>query len=152
MEESSFTEVELAARARVAPERVGRLVELGILRPGGGEAPFGLGDVRRVRLVDACAQAGLPLEGIGAAIAEGRLSLAFLDLLSIAGQPLTELTYAQLCGELGLPMELVRRVHEASGLGRPQPDDPIHPLDRDLLGSAQLGRMLGLDEIGRAHV
>jgi hypothetical protein len=40
-------------------------------------------------------------------------------------------------------MELVRRVHEASGLGRPQPDDPIHPLDRDLLGAAQLGRMLG---------
>ena len=28
MEEPSFTEVELAARARVAPERVGRLVEL----------------------------------------------------------------------------------------------------------------------------
>jgi adenylate cyclase len=146
MEEPSFTEVELAARARVAPERVGRLVELGILRPADGEGRYGLGDVRRVRLVDACAQAGLPLEGIGAAIAEGRLSLAFLDLLSIAGQPLTELTYAQLCGELGLPMELVRRVHEASGLGRPQPDDPIHPLDRDLLGSAQLGRMLGLDD------
>jgi class 3 adenylate cyclase len=102
--------------------------------------------VRRVRLVDACAQAGLPLEGIGAAIAQGRLSLAFLDRLSIAGQPLTELTYAQLCGEQGLPMELVRRVHEASGLGRPQPDDPVHPLDRDLLGSARLGRMLGLDD------
>ena len=146
MEQSSFTEAELAARARVAPELVGRLVELGILRPADGPAPYGPGDVRRVRLVEACAQAGLPLEGIGAAIAEGRLSLAFLDLLSIAGQPLTELTYDQLCREQGLSMELVRRVHEASGLGRPQPDDPIHPLDRDLLGSAQLGRMLGLDD------
>jgi class 3 adenylate cyclase len=57
MDESSFTEVELAARARVAPERVGRLVELGILRPADGEGRYGLGDVRRVRLVDACAQA-----------------------------------------------------------------------------------------------
>jgi len=65
MEEPSFTEVELAARARVAPERVGRLVELGILRPADGEGRYGLGDVRRVRLVDACAQAGLPLEGSG---------------------------------------------------------------------------------------
>jgi adenylate cyclase len=146
MEETSFSGVELAGRARVAPEVVARLVELGILRPGPGAAPFGLGDVRRVRLVDACAQAGLPLEGIGAAIAEGRLSLAFLDLLSLAGRPGTGTTYAELCAEQDLPMALVQRVHEASGLGRPQPDDPIHPLDRDLLGSAQLGRMLGLDD------
>jgi adenylate cyclase len=143
MEKSSFTEAELAGRARVAPELVGRLVGLGILAPGDGEAPYGLGDVRRVRLVDACERAGLSLEGIAAAIADGRLSLAFLDLLSLAGRPLTDTTYAQLCAQEGLPMELVQRVHEASGLGRPQPDDPIHPLDRDLLGSAQLGRMLG---------
>ena len=84
MEEASFTEAELAARARVVPELVGRLVELGILGPVDGPAPYGLGDVRRVRLVDACAQAGLPLEGIGAAIASGRLSLAFRDLLGSA--------------------------------------------------------------------
>ena len=142
MEESSFTGAELAARARVAPELVERLVELGILGP----APYGLGDVRRARLVAACERAGLPLEGIGAAIADGRLSLAFLDLLSLAGRALTGTTYAQLCAQEGLRMELVQRVHEASGLGRPQPDDPIHPLDRDLLASAQLGRMLGLDD------
>jgi hypothetical protein len=37
MEESSFTEAELAARARVASELVGRLVELGILPPTDGE-------------------------------------------------------------------------------------------------------------------
>ena len=146
MEETSFSEAELAGRARVDPALVGRLVELGILRPGDGEAPYGPGDVRRVRLVAACESAGLSLEGIGAAIAGGRLSLAFLDLLSLAGRPLSGTTYAELCGEQNLPMALVQRVHEASGLGRPQPGDPIHPLDRDLLGSAQLGRMLGLDD------
>ena len=146
MEETAYSGAELAARARVGPELVERLVELGILRAGDGEAPYGLGDVRRVRLVAACAQAGLSLEGIGEAITDGRLSLAFLDLMSIAGRPLTGTTYAELCDEQALPMELVQRVHEASGLGRPQPDDPIHPLDRDLLGSAQLGRMLGLDD------
>ena len=146
MEETSFSEAELAGRARVDPALVGRLVELGILRAGDGEAPYGLGDVRRVRLVAACESAGLSAVGIGAAIAGGRLSLAFLDLLSLAGRPLTGTTYAELCGEQDLPMALVQRVHEASGLGRPQPGDPIHPLDRDLLGSAQLGRMLGLDD------
>jgi hypothetical protein len=146
MEESSFTGVELARRARVAPELVGRLVELGILTPGDGEAPYGMGDVRRARLVAACKRAGLSLEGIGEAIAGGRLSLAFLDLVSIAGTPLTGTTYEELCTQQGLPMGLVQRIHEASGLGRPQPHDPVHPLDRDLLGSAQLGRMLGLDD------
>jgi len=65
MEQASFTEAELAARARVAPELVGRLVELGILRPGDTGAPYRPGDVRRVRLLEACAQAGLPLEGSG---------------------------------------------------------------------------------------
>jgi adenylate cyclase len=146
MEERSYSGAGLAARARVGPELIGRLVELGILRPAAGERPFGLGDVRRVRLVDACERAGLSLRGIGEAIAGGRLSLAFLDLMSIAGRPLTGTTYKELCAEQALPMELVQRVHEASGLGRPQPDDPIHPLDRDLLGTAQLGRMLRLDD------
>jgi adenylate cyclase len=99
-----------------------------------------------VRLADACERAGLSLEGIGAAIADGRLSLAFLDLVRLAGRPLTGTTYAQLCDRERLPMELVQRVHEASGLGRPQPDDPVHPLDQDLLGAARLGRTLGLDD------
>jgi adenylate cyclase len=146
MEESSFTGAELAARARVGPELVDRLVELGILAPAGGEAAYGLGDVRRVRLADACRRAGLSLEGIGEAIAAGRLSFAFLDLVSLAGRPLTGTTYEQLCAELELPMALVQRIHEASGLGRPQPDDPIHSLDRDLLASTRLGRALGLDD------
>ena len=41
MEQASFTEAELAARARVAPALVGRLVELGILRapPTGSAGP-----------------------------------------------------------------------------------------------------------------
>ena len=142
MEETSFSGEELAARARVDPELIGRLAELGIL----GAPPYGLGDVRRVRLADACRQAGLSLEGIGQAIAAGRLSFAFLDLVSLAGRPRTGTTYEQLCAELELPMALVQRIHEASGLGRPRPADPIHSLDRDLLASTRLGRALGLDD------
>jgi adenylate cyclase len=143
MEQASFSAEELAVAAQVDPVLIGRLVELGILRVGQGRAPFGPGDVRRVRLVDACARAGLSLEGIGRAIGDGRLSLAFLDLVTIAGRPLTGTTYAEFCEEQGLEMRLVQRVHEASGLGRPQPEAPVHPLDQDLLGTARLGRMLG---------
>jgi len=65
MEETSFSEAELAQRARVDPALVGRLVELGILRPGDGEAPYGLGDVRRVRLVPRASRPGCPRRGSG---------------------------------------------------------------------------------------
>ena len=78
MEQSSFTEAELAARARVAPELVGRLVELGILRPADGPAPYGLGDgvmfhfrrpaqavLAALEMVERTPQAGLPPAHVG---------------------------------------------------------------------------------------
>jgi hypothetical protein len=65
--------LELTGRAGVLPEDVERLVQLGILAPRAGQRPFTPGDVRRVRLASACAEAGLPLEGIGAAMAAGKL-------------------------------------------------------------------------------
>jgi hypothetical protein len=71
--------LELAGRAGVTREDIRRLVQLGILVPGGGERPFTSGDVWRVRLAGACAEAGLPLEGSGAAMAAGKLTLALLD-------------------------------------------------------------------------
>src|SRR4029453_4707749 len=81
--------------------------------------------------------AGVSRGGIGGAIAAGRLSFAFLDLVSLAGRPRTGTTYEQLCAELELPMALVQRIHEASGLGRPQPDDPLHSLHRAPLGTTR---------------
>jgi len=129
MEQSSFTGAELAARARVGQELVDRLVELGVLAPAGGETAYGLGDVRRVRLADACRQAGLSLEGIGEAIAAGRLSFAFLDLVSLAGRPLAGTTYEQLCAELELPMARLHPPHRGArrpggGGARDQPGRP----------------------------
>jgi hypothetical protein len=53
-----------------------RLVDLGILV---GDGAFRASDVERVRLVHACERAGLPLDGIAAAIRAGRLSLAFVE-------------------------------------------------------------------------
>ena len=37
------------------------------------------GDIHRVRLAQAFERSGIPLEAIGAAIASGRLSFAFVD-------------------------------------------------------------------------
>jgi adenylate cyclase len=69
---------EVADRAGVDPEYVDRLVELGILRPGTGDT-FSPGDARRARWVHSFEEAGVPLDGMAAAVRDGALSFSYLD-------------------------------------------------------------------------
>jgi adenylate cyclase len=64
--------------------------------------------VRRVRLASACAEAGLPLEGIGAAMAAGKLTLAFLDHPLFRWSDRTAQTYRDLA-------EVTQRAARARG-------------------------------------
>src|SRR6266487_5836779 len=70
---------ELADLAGVTKAEVDRMVGLGILVARDGAGPFRAADAQKVRLATACEQAGLPMEGIAAAIRAGRLSFAFLE-------------------------------------------------------------------------
>jgi adenylate cyclase len=143
---TALTPAQLARRARATPEQVARLVRLGILAPADGQAPYTAADVRRIRLADACEQAGLPLEAIGEAVAAGRLSFAFMNVPAWTVVEATDATYRELCAEQGLPWELVQRLYEATGLGRPQPDDTICSQDRDILAVIGFARTLGIDQ------
>ena len=69
----------LADLAGVTAAEVERLVDLGVLVARDGGEPFLEIDVPKVRLAVACEQAGLPMEGIAAAIGAGRLSFSFLE-------------------------------------------------------------------------
>jgi class 3 adenylate cyclase len=115
---------ELAERAGVAPAFVERLVDEGILVVDGKEPS--VGDIRRVRVIDALMASGIPIEGIGAAIRDGRVSLAFVDQPSYgrfaahAGE-----TFRQVSERTGLPLESVIAVREASGSARPDADARI---------------------------
>ena len=73
-----YSRQEMAARAGVDPDYVDRLVELEILSPGSGNT-FTTGDVRRARWVQSFEQAGVPLEGLAAAVRDGTLSFSYLD-------------------------------------------------------------------------
>jgi adenylate cyclase len=137
---------ELAGRAGVLPEDVERLVRLGILVPGDGQRPFTPGDVRRVRLAGACAEAGLPLEGIAAAMAAGKLTLAFLDHPLFRWSSRTAETYRDLAARLGLPMGLLRRAYEAVGFAPPEPDDLVREDDLEVLPAIQAAVAAGIDE------
>ena len=120
-----YSREEVAGRAGVDPDYVDRLVELGILRPGSGNT-FSAGDVRRARWVQSFERAGVPLEGLGAAVRDGTLSFSYLDATAFdrfAGVSGT--TFRELSERTGVPMDLLLVVREAHGFAEPRPEDHV---------------------------
>ena len=116
----------LADLAGVTEAEVGRLVDLGILVPRNGAAPFLETDVQKVRLATACEQAGLPMAGIAAAIRAGRLSFAFLEATPYRRWAARSArTYRQVSQETGIPLELLGSALEAIGFARMAPEELI---------------------------
>jgi adenylate cyclase len=116
---------ELARRAGVDTDYVDRLVELGILRPGTG-ATFSSGDVRRARWVHSFEEAGVPIDGMAAAVRDGTLSFSFLDATAFdrfAG--LSGATFNELSASTGIPLDLLKVVREALGFAEPRPEDQV---------------------------
>lgn len=145
--DEAFGEQDLADRAGVGLDEVRRLVELGILVSREGGSPFRSGDVRRIRLVLACERAGLSLGAIGQAVAAGKLSFAFLDLSSYARWGTREAkTYTELAEDIGLPLPLVLRAHEALGYQAPSPEEPIRDDAMEILEVVKLAHDAAIPE------
>ena len=122
---SGYSRQEVAQRAGVDPDYVDRLVELGFLTPDAGDA-FSPGDVLRARWVQSLERAGVPLEGMAAAVRDGALSFSFMDATvfdRFAGVSGT--TFHQLSARTGIPIELLMVVREAFGFAEPRPQDPV---------------------------
>jgi class 3 adenylate cyclase len=120
-----YSPEDAAERAGVEPSYLVRLVDLGILSP---EEPdrFSPGDVRRVLMAGSLEDAGIPLEGVGAAIQRGALSLAFFDAASYERfSSLAAETFRQVSDRTGLPLELLMVIREAIGMAQPSPDDRL---------------------------
>jgi adenylate cyclase len=120
-----YSRQELAARAGVDPGYVDRLVELGIVTPGSGDT-FSPGDVRRARWVQSLERAGVPLDGMAAAVRDGSLSFSYLDATAFdrfAGVSGT--TFRELSERTGVPLDLLLVVREAHGSAEPGPDDHV---------------------------
>jgi adenylate cyclase len=135
---SGYTRQEVAQRAGVDPDYVDRLVELGVLTPGAGSA-FSPGDVRRARWVQSLERAGVPLDGMAAAVRDGALSFAFLDVTAFdrfAG--LSGTTFHQLSAQTGIPVELLMVVREAVGFAEPRPEDTIREDELSVVPAIQL--------------
>src|SRR5437867_1432637 len=120
-----YSREDAAERAEVEPSYLVRLVDLGVLAP---EEPdrFSPGDVRRVLMAKSLEDAGVPLDGVAAAIQRGALSLDFLDAASyerftaLAGK-----SFRQVSDRTGIPLELLTAIREAIGMAPPSPDDRL---------------------------
>jgi adenylate cyclase len=122
---TGFSKQDVADRAGVDRGYVDRLVELGILQPGGGDM-YSPGDVRRARWVKGFERAGVPLEGIATAVRDGALSFSYLDATAFdrfAGVSRTK--FRELSERTGVPMDLLLVVREAHGFAEPGPEDHV---------------------------
>lgn len=118
---SSLTREEVGRKAGVDPAYIDRLVELGILTPADGFSP---GDVLRARWVRSWEQAGVPLDAMAAAVKDGRLSFAFLDVPAFDRfAALSTRSFREVNEATGVPIDLLKVVREAFGYAEPEPDD-----------------------------
>jgi class 3 adenylate cyclase len=148
----------LAERTGATEEEVERMVALGILVPREDSQPFLPSDVQKVRLAKACERAGLPMDGIGQAIEQGRLSFGFLEAPAFRRwAQRSENTYREVCKEAGVPFELLRTVLQAYGFAGMDPDERIREDELEILPLVGYAIATGvLDEawltrVARAH-
>jgi adenylate cyclase len=134
---------EVARRAGVEPDYVDRLVELGILKPGTDDV-FSPGDVRRARWVQSLERAGVPLDGMAAAVRDGALSFSFLDVTAFdrfAG--LSSTSFHELSERTGVPFELLKVVREALGFAEPGPEDQVRQDELSVVEAIELQLSMG---------
>jgi len=120
-----YSREDAAERAGVESPFLARLVDLGILAPHEPDG-FSPADVRRVLLANSLEQAGIPLEGVGAAMQRGALSLDFLDAASYERfAALATESFRQVSDRTRIPVELLMVLREAIGMAQPSPDDRL---------------------------
>jgi adenylate cyclase len=144
-----FSLGDLAARAGISPVEVERLIGCGILVPREGPRPFRTADVLKVRVARACEAGGLPMEGMAEAIRAGLLSFAFVESWPFEPESSRRpQTHLELAEEAGLPFESLRRLVEAFGFARPEPEDVVVEAERPIALLA--GRLAELEIVGDA--
>ena len=135
---------DVADRAGVEVEYVGKLVGLGVFDPT--EDAFSDGDVRRARLYQGLERAGLPIEAMVEAVARGELSFAFLDLpVWDRFSGLSPRSFREVSSQETIPLELLMVVREAIGFAQADPDDRMREDELRVLPIIKLQLSKGFD-------
>jgi class 3 adenylate cyclase len=114
------------------------LLDLGVLAPPEPDR-FSGGDVRRVLMARSLEDAGIPLEGVAAAIRGGAVSLDFLDAVAYERfASLAPETFRQVSERTGIPIDLLTAIREAIGSAPPSPDDRLREDEMEIVPHIEL--------------
>lgn len=135
---TTYSRDQVAERAGVDPAFVGRLLDLGIVAPVEPDR-FSGGDVRRVLMAKSLEDAGIPLDGVGAAIRGGEVSLDFLDAAAYERfASMAPETFRQVSERTGIPIDLLTVIREAIGSAQPSPDDRLREDEMEIVPHIEL--------------
>ena len=138
---------QVARRAGVETDYVDRLIAIGILESGRGEEQLAA-DARKVRWVHGLELAGVPLDGMGAAVRNGALSFSFLEANAFDRfGGLSPTTFRQLSERTGIPLELLTVVREALGFAEPQPEEPVREDELSVVPVIELQLSVGFEPV-----
>ena len=158
MDSEALGAADLAGLAEVTEAEIGRMVDLGVLVPREGPAPFRTTDIQKVRLAMACERAGLPMDIIAEVIRAGRLSFAFMEAAPYQRWALPSTrTFRQVSQDIGISLEDLREILEAMGFAWTSADEPIREDELEvvpLIGLAFSSRLLDqawLSRVGRVY-
>lgn len=137
----------LADETETTVERIGAMVDAGILRPNEAGA-FQPGDVQRVLVANAMDEVGLSLELMKRGIEIGLISFEQTDELYPYPGHRSARSVAELAADMGVAPDLLLRIITAFGLPRPDLDAHLRePDEQHLRDFVAAWRPLGDDEL-----
>ena len=143
----TWTAEQLAAETETSVERIGAMVQAGVLQPIGPDT-FRRGDVQRVLVANAMDDAGLTLDLMRQGIELGLVSFEQTDVVYPDPGPRSRGSVADLAARLKLSTDTLLRVIVAFGLPRPDAGTHLHEPDEAQLASfVAAWQPLGDDEL-----
>lgn len=114
-----------AERSGIGPDEVSHLSAVGILS-GNDTDGYTDADVRRIQVVQALKLAGLSIDDLGALVADGRMTLEFIDHAGYnVFSALSSVTFEELSHRTGIAVERLVTLRDVTG-GRPaSPGDRV---------------------------
>jgi adenylate cyclase len=138
-----FTRQQAADRAGVRHEDLDRFVEVQLVTPDSDDR-FTVGDIRKIGLIDSLVAGGIPLDGMAEAHRSGQMSLDFLDDPSYDHfSALSEVTFADLSAQTGIPVDLLLVIREAIGSAVAQPTDLVREIELGIVPTVEAQLAIG---------
>jgi adenylate cyclase len=143
---------EAARRTGFTAAELARLVETGALTAD-DDGRLTRAQLRRAGVVRSLVRAGIPLDGLATGIRDGAISLEFLDAPAFARFSVgSGATFAEVAARVGLPVELLLFVREASGSPAASPTDRMRDEELPYADFIRVGLDGGLSAAAVQHM